>query len=172
MAIIDDEETRQLILKKTWCHGQAILPIYSIILIFWWYHLETRPIILLAGAFILTYWSWTSYHELFHVINGTHHQNNSTRHDSILTQQSARHRKLCTLGFFAMFSHLATFAIAIPRCKENTMNMLMSIVSGLLFIETGAFLAVFTALREDISAPSRVEQYADGQISHRENFFS
>ncbi len=99
---------------------------------------------------------------------GTHHQNNFTRNDGIVIQ----HRKLCTLGFFAMFSHLATFAIATPRCRENTMSMLMSIVSGLLFVETGAFLAVFTALSEDIAAPSHAGQYANGQYAREENFFN
>lgn len=59
MSIVD-EETRQLLLRKTWCHGQAVLPVYSIILLFWWYHLKAYPQLVLA-AITLPIWAWFSY---------------------------------------------------------------------------------------------------------------
>ncbi len=60
MAMID-EETRQIILRKTWCHGQAILPVYAVLLLAWWWHMEARPFQLILASVVLPIWAWYSY---------------------------------------------------------------------------------------------------------------
>ena len=170
MPIIDDEETRQLILKKTWCHGQAVLPLYSIMLLVWWYHLESPSFVLVEAAFALGIWSWYSFRAVFRIMGSRNNDSafaggaairNQQRDETDINIRSAdgadadgahsfHYPKLCALGICAMISHLSIFIIAIPDCKVDTMHMLFSISSGLLFIETGAFLVVVTSLREEI----------------------
>ncbi len=63
MSIID-EETRRMILRKTWCHGQSILPLYSVVLLAWWWHIEEgggRPLRLVFASIVLPIWAWYSY---------------------------------------------------------------------------------------------------------------
>ena len=61
MAMID-EETRQIILRKTWCHGQAILPVYAVLFLAWWWHMEgPRPFQLILASVVLPIWAWYSY---------------------------------------------------------------------------------------------------------------
>ena len=60
MAIVD-EETRQIILRKTWCHGQAVLPLYSIVLLSWCFNLDAHPFQLVLAAIVFPIWSWYSY---------------------------------------------------------------------------------------------------------------
>lgn len=64
MSIVD-EETRQLILRKTWCHGQSILPIYSVVLLAWWWHLDKHPAQLVLASLVLPLWAWYSYQWVF-----------------------------------------------------------------------------------------------------------
>jgi len=56
-----DEETRQILLRKTWCHGQAILPAYSALLLAWWWHMEARPFRLVLASVVLPTWALYSY---------------------------------------------------------------------------------------------------------------
>lgn len=139
MSILE-EETRQIILKKTWCHGQSILPIYSIFLIAWSYH--GNAFILVPAACVLCFWSFFSYRVVFHLMLGSRG-----------TPTQTFYPKTCIVGIFAMISHLSTFLVAIQNYKESTTHLLMSVASGLLFVETGAFLVVVTTLREEIVSP-------------------
>ena len=74
-----DDETRDMIIKKTWCHGQAIMPIYGVVLL-WWYlrynddaedegssssSSQDRPLALLIAALFLPYWCYISYRSIF-----------------------------------------------------------------------------------------------------------
>eukprot|EP00980_Cylindrotheca_fusiformis_P025427 scaffold13694_cov64-Cylindrotheca_fusiformis.AAC.2 len=63
MPILDEETTRALILKKTWCHGQAILPVWTVLILLWWWNSDTttRPFPLLFAACIFAPWSIYSY---------------------------------------------------------------------------------------------------------------
>ena len=49
-----------------------------------------------------------------------------------------------------MLAHLLTFMVAIQELA-HTAHMLVMIVSGLAFVETGAFLLVVTAFRNEIN---------------------
>mmetsp|Transcript_13406 Transcript_13406/g.29117 ORF Transcript_13406/g.29117 Transcript_13406/m.29117 type:complete len:148 (-) Transcript_13406:1236-1679(-) len=133
MSIVD-EETRQLILRKTWCHGQAILPIYSIALLTWWWHFETRPFQLVLASVVLPIWAWYSYHAVIVIDqNGT-----------------LPYTKICGFGVVAMVAHLLVLMVTIQELAD-TGHMLMAIASGLFFVETGAFLLVVTTLRHEIT---------------------
>jgi len=137
MSIID-EETRQIILRKTWCHGQAILPPYSIVLLLWWWHSleQPRPFTVVFAALVLPIWAWYSYHAVLIV-----DQNNGT----------LPYRNICGFGVVAMLAHLLTFRVAIQSWADSTTgHMLLAIFSGLAFVETGAFLLVVTALRREV----------------------
>ena len=80
MALLDDE-TRQLLIKKTWCHGQAVMPMYGMVCLWWYLNFSPvtnnnddddddnenstsqprRPLSLLVAALILPLWSYLSY---------------------------------------------------------------------------------------------------------------
>mmetsp|Transcript_39427 Transcript_39427/g.85028 ORF Transcript_39427/g.85028 Transcript_39427/m.85028 type:complete len:149 (+) Transcript_39427:188-634(+) len=133
MSVVD-EETRQLILRKTWCHGQAILPIYSVALLTWWWHLDTRPLQLILASAVLPVWAWYSYHAVLVIDrNGT-----------------LPYTNICGFGVVAMLAHSLTFLVAIQHLAD-TVHMLVAVASGLFFVETGAFLIVVTAFRREIA---------------------
>ena len=62
-----------------------------------------------------------------------------------------------------MLAHLLVFLVAI-RGLSDTGHMLMTIASGLFFIETGAFLLVVSAFRREIRTTTQNEplrRYSD-----------
>lgn len=131
-----DEETRRLLLKKTWCHGQSILPLYSVYLLFRW--LSTGyPLPLLLGACVLPVWSFFSYRSVVAI-------------DNEGGSRKLPYRNVCVFGVVAMMTHLSIFIYVRGNLSEKG-NMLMLVASGLFLIETCAFLLVVTALRSEIS---------------------
>ena len=52
-----------------------------------------------------------------------------------------------------MLAHLLTFMVATQELAD-TGHILMTIASGLFFVETGAFLLVVTAFRREITSQS------------------
>ena len=137
-----DEETRLLILKKTWCHGQSILPIYAIVLLLWWWNLEEHSFQLVLAAIYLPVWAWYSYNSV------------------LIIDESGTlpYSKVCTFGVTAMLAHLLVFMVAV-RELSDTGHMLMMIASALLFVETFAFLLVVTAFRHEIRTSPQNEPF-------------
>lgn len=49
-----------------------------------------------------------------------------------------------------MIAHISTFVVAVRDCRLDSGHMLVTVASGLFFVETGAFLLVVTAFRREI----------------------
>ena len=130
-----DEETRRVLLKKTWCHGQSILPPYSIFLLFRWFGAGHSSLSFLLGAFILPVWSWFSYRVVAIDSCGG----------------KLPYRNVCVFGVVSMMVHLSIFLSVLSDDLSGAGNMLMLVASGLFFVETGAFLLVVTAFRNEIA---------------------
>jgi hypothetical protein len=134
MAIVD-EETRRLILKKTWCHGQAVLPFWSIVILVWWWNLDNNPFQLVLAAIVFPPWSVYSYNTVIALDEGN---------------GALPYPNICSFGILAMLAHLLIFLVAIQDLAD-TVHMLLTVASGLFFMETGAFLLVVTACRNEIA---------------------
>ena len=128
-----DEETKQVLIQKTWCHGQAVAPVYGVIC-FWWYIRNSfQPPALLLPSLFLPYWCYLSYRSLFG--NGF------------------CYRTILIGGILVEISHAIVFVIALRKLnvEKTAMTMLMCISSILFFVETFAFLVVVTAFRPSLS---------------------
>ena len=131
-----DEETRRLLLKKTWCHGQSILPLYSFFLLFQWLS-AGHSLPLLLGACVLPVWSFFSYRAVVAI-------------ESEGVSRELPYRNVCVFGVVVMMVHLWVFLCTL-RNLSGKGNMLMLVASGLFFVETGAFLLVVTFFRGEIA---------------------
>lgn len=120
-----DADTREIIMQKTWCHGQAVCPVYGIVILWWYVDNGLRPIALIFPGFFLPYWCYLSYRSIF--INFDY-------------------RKILIGGLLAEVSHGIVFFVAIKHL-EKTMHMIIFVTSLLFFIETAAFLGVVTAFQ-------------------------
>lgn len=120
-----DAETKQVIIQKTWCHGQAICPVYGIVILWWYIDSEFQSMSLIFPGLFLPYWCYLSYRSIF---------------------ISFDYRTILIGGLLAEVSHAIVFSVAVQHL-EKTMHMVIFIVSILLFIETAAFLGVVTAFR-------------------------
>jgi hypothetical protein len=126
-----DEETRELILKKTWCHGQLVLPLFAIL-----YAVEfVRPTSLhqfngwfLFAAVVFPFWSYISYN---------------------IIARPGRYplRPLLGGGLLVELAHAGILHTVMPTSRKSTMDLLLVIASGLFLIETAAFLCVAWKLR-------------------------
>lgn len=136
MPLIDDE-TKQIIIQKTWCHGQAVCPIYGLIILWWYFESESRPTFLVLAGLFLPYWCYLSYRSIFVQFD---------------------YRTILLGGILAEVSHAIVFCVALQELRD-TMHMVMFITSILLFIETAAFLGVVTAFQPRVRglSPSPVE---------------
>lgn len=56
-----DEETRQIILKKTWCHGQLVLPAFAALYVWLALFRGYNPFVFLYAAIVLPTWSFYSF---------------------------------------------------------------------------------------------------------------
>ena len=141
-----DDETRDMIIKKTWCHGQAIMPIYGVVLL-WWYlryndggdaenEGSSRPVALLLAALFLPYWCYISYRSIFTLFS---------------------YQTMIIGGLFVEISHTLVISVAI-RNLTDTFHLLMFIASSLFFIETIAFLIVVTIFRTKIEESQQQQQ--------------
>ena len=121
-----DQETKQIIIQKTWCHGQAITPVYGTIC-FWWYVTNNfKPTSLLFAALFLPYWCFLSYRSIFVEFS---------------------YRTIIIGGVLVEIAHMLVFWTALQTQLKQTFHLLMFIASILFFIETAAFLGVVTAFR-------------------------
>uniref|UniRef100_A0A7S4VUQ5 Uncharacterized protein n=1 Tax=Ditylum brightwellii TaxID=49249 RepID=A0A7S4VUQ5_9STRA len=145
MADLIDAETKDIIIKKTWCHGQAVMPIYGIFLLWWFISRGYQPLILVFPAIFLPYWCFLSYRSIFVEFS---------------------YRTILIGGAFVEVSHAIVFSVAILSMKtqsggtetsssgKHATDLLLCIAAGLFFIETLAFLGVVTALRPRIPRSS------------------
>ena len=120
-----DHETKLVLIQKTWCHGQAIAPVYGIVCLWWYTSNNFQPTALLLPSLFLPYWCYLSYRSIFHQFS---------------------YRTIVLGGLLAEVSHAIVFLVAF-KSVEKTMHMLMCIASVLFFVETLAFLLVVTAFR-------------------------
>jgi hypothetical protein len=120
-----DDETKKIIIQKTWCHGQAVAPVYGIICLWWYLQNGHQPAQLLVPSLCLPYWSYLSYRSIFVEFS---------------------YKTIVIGGALAELSHVLVFTVAI-QALDKTMHLLMCIASILFFVETAAFLAVVTAFR-------------------------
>jgi hypothetical protein len=120
-----DAETKKVIIQKTWCHGQAICPVYGIVILWWYVDSGFQPKSLIFPGLFLPYWCYLSYRSIF---------------------VNFDYRTIIIGGLLAEVSHAIVFSVALQHL-EKTMHMIIFIASILLFIETAAFLGVVTAFR-------------------------
>lgn len=120
-----DAETRQVIIQKTWCHGQAVCPVYGIVILWWYFDNGLRPVSLILPGLFLPYWCYLSYRSIF--IN-------------------FHYKTVLIGGLLAELSHGIVFFVAIQDLKK-TMHMIVFLASLLFFVETAAFLGVVTVFQ-------------------------
>jgi hypothetical protein len=125
-----DEETRQVVLKKTWCHGQLVAPIYSLVLL-WWHFSKSLSIVVWIPILYFPFWCYLSYKNVFA--------------DFSLPN-------VMIGGIVAEICHIIVLTQTIRSGLDQTTNMILCVVSSLFLVETLAFLCVVMALRPRESA--------------------
>jgi hypothetical protein len=130
-SIMMDESTRQMVLQKTWCHGQAVAPCYGILCVVWFAYDPAHSVGLLYAGIVLPIWSYVSYRAVF---------------------SDYRARRLLIGGMFVELAYALVFRAALAagiqsHTSGSTWHLLMLITSGLFFIETFAFLVVVRLVR-------------------------
>ena len=123
-----DEETRQMVLKKTWCHGQVLAPALGLVCLVWFAYQPSFG--LLYAGIVLPSWCYVSYRNVF---------------------GSIQPWQLVAGGIAVEIAYLAILVLSIPRAKDKADSSrnwftLLSVASGLLAFETLAFLAVALTL--------------------------
>lgn len=124
-----DEETRQFILKKTWCHGQLVLPAFAVLYVWLAFFRGYNTLVFLYAAIILPAWSFYSFQAV-----------SSSRGAVPL-------RPLCCGVVLVEVAHLGVLVVA-AQDLSTALNMLLLVASGLFMVETAAFLGVVAFLRE------------------------
>ncbi|CAJ1959252.1 unnamed protein product [Cylindrotheca closterium] len=142
-----DEETRVLILKKTWCHGQLVLPAFSVFYLYLFFA-SVKNFILLFAAIVLPIWSYLSYQKM------------------ISSTKAPSPHFFWMLATLAQVAHVGVFVYSLQA--EET-NLLLTISSGLFFVETIAFLLVVRALGNSESRQQEqgFQDLDDGAVATR-----
>jgi hypothetical protein len=120
-----DEETRQVVLKKTWCHGQLVAPLYSVVLL-WWYFSKTLSVVIWIPILYFPFWCYLSYKNVF---------------------ADFSFPKVMIGGIIAEICHIIVLTQSIRSGLDQTTNMILCVASSLFLVETLAFLCVVMALR-------------------------
>jgi hypothetical protein len=163
MPLIDNE-TRTIIIQKTWCHGQLLAPLYGLLCWIWFFRQEQQQqqtnndniyystvsanIILIYSGIILPLWCYVSYRNVFIKFSS---------------------RVLLIGGILVEIAYISVFVLSIQEIHRissfSTINntttnnynlsksyfMLMTIASGLFAIETFVFILVATTLHKHIN---------------------
>ena len=132
-----DEDTRRLLLKKTWCHGQLVLPAFA--LWYFWLFIQGKGLCFLYGCIVLPCWSYYSWET---ISADTHHTNSGI--------PSKVFQKFIVGGFLVEIAHFGIFLTALQDGISTTINLFLVITSGLLFIETAAFIGVVGMCRRRV----------------------
>jgi hypothetical protein len=135
-----DEETRQMVLRKTWCHGQVVAPAFGVVCLIWFAH-RPSPWLLYAGI-VLPAWSYVSYRNVFGTMTPSH---------------------LVAGGAAVELAYLAVLLESLPGAKDRddpsrNWYTLLCVGSGLLAFETLAFLVVALTLHRTAPAGSPLRQ--------------
>lgn len=125
-----DQETKQIIIQKTWCHGQAVAPVYGMVCLWWFISNDFAPFILLIPSLFLPYWCYLSYRSIF---------------------VDFSYKTILIGGILAEAAHIIVFYVAYTA-THNTTQILMLVASILFFVETAAFLGVVTTFRPRFSS--------------------
>jgi hypothetical protein len=142
-----DEETRQMVIKKTWCHGQLVAPMYSIVLL-WWYFAGPRATILWFPILYFPCWCYWSYKNVFGDFS---------------------FQQVLAGGILAELCHAIVLILAIRAgLDQSTSNLIICIAAGLFLIETAAFLCVVTALRASSRSPQSIPSFSTNTASHQD----
>ena len=148
-AMIDDD-AKEAIVQKTWLFGQSVIPIYTLVLI-WWYirynaHNEHngvedddgRPWTLLFAIFALPYWCYFSYKAVYKPYD-------KSKKNTFTTKQSKLDSKTTTMliigGILMSILHLLILRLA---NSVNHHNTVIFIASCLFFIVTLSFVMMVT----------------------------
>lgn len=143
-----DEDTRRLVIQKTWCHGQVLAPVYGILCLIW-FSSEGNPWLLYAGI-LLPVWCYVSYRSVFVDFSP---------------------RQLVIGGILVEIAYVAVFSLTIPNVKRGNSSygqqgggaafyMLLCIASALFAVETFAFLVVALTLHRQ-----RAGEYRDMTVA-------
>jgi hypothetical protein len=137
-----DDETREVVIKKTWCHGQLVAPGYSFVLL-WWYLKRRDQLSALLWLPILYFplWCYVSYKNVFGDFS---------------------YRTITAGGIMAEMCHLVVLIETLKNLKD-TMYLILCIASTLFLIETAAFLCVVTALRPKEFRPNNIVGHSSYQ---------
>lgn len=125
MPPLIDAETKQIVIQKTWCHGQAVCPVYGIVILWWFVDSGFKPLALIFPGLFLPYWCYLSYRSIFIQFD---------------------YRTILIGGLLVELSHAIVFLVAMKHL-DKTMHMIIFLASLLFFIETAVFLGVVTAFR-------------------------
>ena len=140
-----DQETKRIIIQKTWCHGQAVAPVYGMVCLWWFISNDFEPLVLLIPSLFLPYWCYLSYRSIFVEFS---------------------YRTVLIGGLLAEAAHAIVFYVAFTA-THNTTQILMLVASILFFVETAAFLGVVTTFRPRLSSGS-----SDGDANPRRGLLS
>jgi len=142
MPPLVDEETRRLLLQKTWCHGQLVLPVFAV-----WYlvlFFQGSGRVYLVAAIILPTWSYYSWRSINHNHSNADHHTNETQPNA----PTSSSRRIATTfpaflvgGILVELAHLSVLLTAVQDISSST-NLFLVIASGLFLVETAAFMAV------------------------------
>jgi hypothetical protein len=144
-----DEETRVMILKKTWCHGQLVLPALAV----WYFSLaifsdasgnRIDQAVLIYAGIVLPCWSYYSYHTILATSATNGRADSSSSSSSLSYFMDSSTSSLYIGGVMVQSAHAGVLwrAVQGTLSKSSTTNMIIMIISGLLLIETAAFLLV------------------------------
>mgnify|MGYP003336932499 CR=1 FL=1 len=123
-----DNETRNIIIQKTWCHGQAVAPVYGIICLWWYGSNQFQPRILLFPSLYLPYWCFLSYRSIFVEFSYA----------------------TCLIGgVLAEVAHFFVFIASLEKLQQS-LHLFMFIASTLFFIETAVFLGAIISFGQRI----------------------
>jgi len=126
-----------IILKKIWCHGQLVLPMFGVFYLYWSF--REKSIGLAFAGIVLPFWSMLSYRAVF-----------------------VPHKfRACTFWIGAGYvqtAHLIAFLYFLQSAASSSGSLLLVIASVLFFIETLAFLLVFHNLGpQNLEATASIE---------------
>jgi len=130
---IMDESTKRLLVKKIWCHGQAIAPFQGFACGYWAVAEPESPLpqrmLLFLAAIVLPIWAVVSWR----AVHG----------------RSLNYWKIiCSFGLFIEVVHTSVVIVAVQQGLKESLHLLTFIFSVLHIVETAAYLTVTTFLRD------------------------
>jgi len=127
-----DEANKRLLVKKIWCHGQAVAPFQGLLCGYWAIIDPAMPLsqraMLWSAALVLPLWSYVSWKAM---------------HGHTLDFW----KLICYFGIGIEVLHISVMTVAAQHLKEP-LNMLTFVFSGLHVVETAGYLLITTYFRQ------------------------